>query len=176
MKKVLIIVVLVLILSASIVAGTMAMYTTTIDDLAEGSVVAKEFVLTEGGTDTFTEDVKIAPSETVQWQFSVRNYDGAIVSETDMDLAFDIDVAAASGKNMIAPLVVTVTDEDSDVVGSCTGSGTITFTDEFLTSAVGQEKTYTVTVTWPSNDAVDITYAGSNYGAAVTVSVTGTQK
>lgn len=175
MKKVLIIAALVLIVSTSIIAGTLAMYTTTIDDLASGSVVAKEFVLLESGSDTFTENVKIAPSETVEWQFSVRNYNGSVVSETDMALDFEISVAAASGKSMINPLVVTVRDEEDTVVGTHTGSGTITFSDTFELNTVGQEKTYTVFVEWPSNDAVDITYAGSNYGAAVTVSVTGTQ-
>ncbi len=177
MKKVLIIVALVLVLSASIIAGTMAMYTTSIDDLAEGSVVAKEFVLVNGGTDTFENDVKIAPSETVSWQFSVQNYSGAVVSETAMNLAFTINVAAPTDKSMIVPLEVTVTDGGIINV-SRTGAGDLTFTDSFALNDVGQEKIYTVTVTWPSNDVddtVDIGYAGGNYGAAITVSVTGTQ-
>jgi hypothetical protein len=185
MKKTLVIIALVLILSTSVIAGTLAMYTTTIDDFASGSVVAKEFVLLEGGTDTFTTDVKIAPSETVEWDFSVQNYNGAIVSETAMGLDFEIDVAAVTGKSMIDPLVVTVSDELGNPVcdelgnpvGPLTGSGTITFNDEFLLNAVGQEKTYTVTVSWPETSAGidDIDFAGSNYAAAVTVSVTGTQ-
>ena len=58
MKKALTIVALVLILSTSVIAGTLAMYTTTIDNIAEGSVVAKEFILVEGGTDTFTKNLK----------------------------------------------------------------------------------------------------------------------
>jgi len=61
MKKVLTLVALVLILSTSVIAGTLAMYTTTIDNIAEGSVVAKEFILLKDGTDTFTKDLKIAP-------------------------------------------------------------------------------------------------------------------
>lgn len=176
MKRVLVIVALVLVLSASIIAGTLAMYTTSIDDLAAGSVVAKEFVMLESGTDSFTENVKIAPSETVNWQFGVQNYNGSTVSETAMDLDFDINVAAADGKSMIAPLVVTVTNGSGDVVGTSTGGGAIQFSDEFALNAAGQDKTYTVSVEWPSDDAVDINYAGGNFGAAVTVSVTGTQK
>ena len=86
MKRTLVIMFLVLAISTSIIAGTMAMYVVEIDDLAEGSVVAKEFVLKPGETNTFAEDVEIAPGESVDWEFSVKNYEGGVVSETAMDL------------------------------------------------------------------------------------------
>ncbi len=176
MKKALLGFALVLLLTTSVIAGTLAMYTTSIDNLAEGSVVAKEFILTEGGTDTFTKNVKIAPNETVNWQFSVKNYNGSIISETAMNLDFDVDVAAAEGKNVITPLVVTVKDSNGNTVGTVTASGKIEFTNEFGLSATGHEKVYTVSVNWPGNSASDINYAGAGYGTAVKVSVTGTQK
>jgi uncharacterized GH25 family protein len=176
MKKVLLTVALVLVVSTSLIAGTLAMYTTSIDDLAEGSAVAKEFVLTEGGTDSFVKDVKIAPSETVTWQFSAKNYDGVVVSETAMDLSFDIDVQPTAGKSLVQPLTFTVTDESGAAVGTATSSGLIEFSDEFALATDGQEKTYTVTVNWPSDNSVDIDYAGADYGTSVSVSVTGTQK
>lgn len=176
MKKTLAIAALVLVLSTSIIAGTLAMYTTSIDDLATGSVVAKEFILLENGTDSFTENVKIAPSETVDWQFSVKNYDGVVVSETAMALDFNVNITAPNGKSMIAPLVITIKDQNGNVVGTTTGSGSIDFSSEFALDASGQQKTYTASVNWPSNDAVDINFAGANFGAEVTVSVIGTQK
>ncbi|EHQ89291.1 hypothetical protein [Desulfosporosinus youngiae] len=176
MKKVLSIVALVLILSTSLIAGTLASYTTTIDNLAEGSVVAKEFILTEGGTDTFIKNVKIAPAETMDWQFSVKNYDGTVISETEMDLNFVVDVIAENGKSVIAPLEVSVKNPNGDTVGSVNSNGKIEFSDEFELSASGQEKIYTVSVNWPSNDNVDIDYAGAGYGTALKVSVTGSQK
>lgn len=176
MKKVLTIIALVLIVSTSVIAGTLAMYTTTIDNVAEGSVVAKEFTLVKGGTDTFTKGVKLAPSETVDWQFSVKNYDGDVISETAMDLNLAVDVVAENGKSMIAPLVVNVKNSAGDVVGTVNSSGKIEFNDEFALSPSGQEKTYTVSVNWPSDDNSDINYAGANYGTDVKVSVTGTQK
>lgn len=175
MKKTLVLIALVLVVSTSIIAGTLAMYTTTIDDLAQGSVVAKEFILTKGGTDTFAKNVKIAPGETVNWQFSVKNYNGSVISETAMKLDFNVNVIAAEGKNLITPLVITVKDSDGNTVGTATSNGTINFNSNFNLSANGQEKTYTVFVNWPSNDAVDKNYAGSNFGSAVKVSVTGTQ-
>ncbi len=176
MKKILTGFALVLLLTTSIVAGTLAMYTTKIDNLAEGSVVAKEFILTEGGTDTFTKNVKIAPGETVNWQFSVKNFNGSVISETAMDLNFDLDVGAADGKTAIAPLTITVKDSNGNTVGTVTQSGKIKFSDVFALAASGQEKTYTVSVNWPGNGANDINYAGAGYGTAVKVSVTGTQK
>ena len=176
MKKVLTIIALVMIFSTSVIAGTLAMYTTTVDNVAQGSVDAKEFILVKGGTDTFTENVKIAPSETVNWQFSVKNYDGSVISETGMDLNFAVDVTAPDGKNVIAPLQVTVKNANGDTVGTVNSSGQIHFTDEFALSATGQEKTYTVSVNWPSDDSTDINYVGADYGTAIKVAVTGTQK
>lgn len=175
MKKILVLSALVLAVMTSIIAGTLAMYTTRLDNLAEGSVVAKEFVLLKGGTDTFTRNVKIAPGETTNWQFSVKNYNGSVISETAMDLDFDVAAVAADGKSVIAPLVITVKDSSGNTVGTVTSSGTINFTDNFALRADGQEKTYTVSVNWPSNNAVDKDYAGANFGTAVRVSVTGTQ-
>ena len=176
MKKGLMIIALALVLTTSVIAGTLAMYTTTIDNIGQGSVVAKEFVLLKGGTDTFTKNVKIAPAETVNWQFSVKNYNGDIISETGMDLNFSVDVKAEDGKSVIAPLQVTVKNANGDVVGSVNSDGKIQFTDEFALSASGQEKVYTVSVNWPGNGNDDILYAGGGYGTAVKVSVTGTQK
>ena len=175
MKKGLIISALVLMIAASLIAGTLANYTTQIDDLAEGSVVAKEFILLENGSDTFATDVKIAPTETKTWQFSVKNNNGALVTETAMDLDFDIDVTNTTGKSAIAPLTVTIKDSGSNVVASRTGTGTMHFDSSFALQAAGQEQTYTVEVNWPSDNEVDINYAGGNFGTTVAVSVTGTQ-
>jgi hypothetical protein len=175
MKKVLTITALVLLISLSLIAGTLAMYVVEIDDLAEGSVVAKEFILEEGVTNTFSDDVKIAPSETVEWKFSVKNYDGQTISETAMDLEFAIELTAADGKNAVAPLEVMIKDEDGNTMATETDDDVITFADEFELGYEGQEKTYTVAINWPSDDAVDINYAGAGFGTALKVSVTGTQ-
>lgn len=176
MKKTLAIFSLVLVIAVSVIAGTLAMYTTTIDNLASGSVVAKEFVLLEDGTDTFAQNVKIAPAETKTWTFSVKNYNGSVVSETAMKLDVSVDISAAAGKSAIDPLIATVTNENGTVVGTKTGTGTISFTDHFALADAGQSHTYTVTVNWPSNDSVDYNYAGSGFGTALNVRVTGTQE
>lgn len=175
MKKALFILLLLLLIAFSVNSGTLALYTTTIESLAAGSVQAREFILTEGGTDSFTANVKIAPTETKTMSFSVKNYDGTKISETAMDLDFTVTIAAAEGKNAIEPLVFTVKNGEN-VLGTKTGSGALEFADEFTLNGEGQEHTYDVEINWPSNDAVDKNFAGAGFGTAITVSVTGTQK
>ena len=118
MKKTLLIVALVLAITTSIIAGTMAYYTITLDELVKGDVVAKEFILKPGETNTFETGVKIAPGEAVKWDFSVKNFDGNAISETGMDL--DVTVLVEGGeKSYIFPLTVTVTEKDeADVLGT----------------------------------------------------------
>lgn len=176
LKKALMILSLVTVIAISIVSGTMALYTTTLDSIAEGSVVAKEFIFIEDGTDTFEQNAKIAPGEDKSWQFSIKNFNDNAVSETAMDLDITIDVTAAEGKSAIAPLLVSVLDEDGYEVATQTNVGTISFDDEFALSSDGQTHTYTVKIEWPSDNDTDITYAGADFGSAISVSVTGTQK
>lgn len=176
MKKTIITLVLVLLLATSVIAGTLAMYTTSIDALAGGSVVAKEFILTKGGTDTFAQNVKLSPGQSEEWKFSVKNYDGSVISETAMTLDIKVDVTAADGKEAIAPLVVSVKNSDGEIAGTVTADGTIAFNDEFSLSDIGQEEIYTVSINWPGNGEADINYAGAGYGTKVIVSVTGMQK
>ncbi len=175
MKKTALLLTLVLVMAGSLTAGTLAMYTTSLDNLAQGSVAAKEFVFTGEGTDSFSQGVKIAPTETVTWQFDVRNFDGAVVTETDLYYKLTIDVQASAGKTAIAPLTVSVKDESGAVVGSATGTGTFEVLDEFPLAEAGQTRTYTVEVNWPSDDSVDINYAGDAYGTTITIDALASQ-
>ncbi len=179
MKKTLLIVALVLAITTSIIAGTMAYYTITLDDLVKGDVVAKEFILLEGGTSTFSEGVKIAPGETVKWNFSVKNFDDKAISETGMDLDVTVLVEGAE-KSYIFPLTVKVTKKDEAIVLGTMNpghTGDIKFNDTFELAEEGQEKVYSVNIEWPwvTENVNDIDYAGSRHGATITVSVTGTQ-
>lgn len=184
MKKTLTLFALVLVIAMSIIAGTLAVYTTKLSNFAVGSVVAKEFILTENGSDTFVTNVKIAPTEKVGWTFGVKNYNDAITTETGMSLSFKIVLANTSGKGAITPLTVSVKDSQGSSVNlSNDGSGGYTFTDSFpFTEHDGnkQAKTFTVTVEWPSADteaenARDSALIGPGFGTDIAVSVTGTQ-
>lgn len=204
MKKTLTIVALILAITVSLIAGTMSYYSITIDKLADGSVVAKEFILLENGTDTFEKDVKIAPGETVTWEFSIKNFDGSRISETAMALDIEVELEATEGKSKIEPLSVRIKEkatplEDAeglsilrinDAAGlrirdSISGSGTIKYADHFNLGRIGQTKTYQVIVTWPGVTlgqsgedqpvSDDIKFAGHEFGSTVSVKVTGTQ-
>lgn len=175
MKKTALVLILLLVMATSVTAGTLAMYTTSLDNLASGSVVAKEFVFTHEGTDSFSQGVKIAPTETVTWQFSVKNFDGAVITETDLYYKLAFNVHATAGKSAIEPLTVTVKDQSGNVVGSATGVGTFDVLGKFPLSAVGQSQTYTVEVNWPSDDSVDLGYAGDAYGTTVNIDAIASQ-
>jgi hypothetical protein len=175
MRKFVFSLILILTMAGSIVAGTLAMYTTSIDNLAEGSVVAKEFVFVGEGTDSFRQGVKIAPSETVRWQFKVKNYEDHVITETDLFYKLTFNVAASAGKSAIAPLTVTVKDLQGNVLNSVTGVGAFDVLGSFPLSENGQERDYVVELHWPSNDSVDINYAGGDYGTTVNVDAAASQ-
>lgn len=175
MKRILLLLTLILVMVSSITAGTLAMYTVSIDNLAEGSVVAKEFIFVGEGADNFQQGLKIAPAETVQWQFKVKNYQNHIVSETDMYYKLTFNVDALSGKSAIEPLTVTVKDSKGHVLNRVTGVGTFDVLGSFPLAANGQEEDYTVEIYWPSDGTSDIDYAGGNYGTMINVDAVASQ-
>ena len=163
MKKTLLIVALVLAITTSIIAGTMAYYTITLDELVKGDVVAKEFILEGEVTKTHEGAVKLAPGESQEWTFNISNYDDNFVTETDMDVTIDVTTL-----NTSAPLEISVTLDDDDIT-----SGEVI--PNLFTAEVGATKILTVTVSWPwgtAND--DIEFAGQDLGT-LSVKVTGTQ-
>lgn len=176
MKRTITIISLIVAILFSIISGTLALYTITLPNIAEGSVIAKNFVLIGEGSQEFTTNVKIAPSETKEWNFTIRNYDDTATTETDMKIDVTVDVSDAEGKTAIAPLKVTVLNAESEVLGTeeVTGTGQITFSDYFEANDA-QTYTYTVVINWPDTDN-DVTYASPDYGTAIKVSVTGTQQ
>ncbi|MDQ7095404.1 cellulose binding domain-containing protein [Desulfosporosinus sp. PR] len=175
MKKAVFVLALVLVMLSSLVAGTLAMYTVSIDNVAEGSVVAKEFVFVGEGTDSFQQGLKIAPSETTQWQFKVKNYENNTVSETDMYYKLTFNVQALAGKKAIDPLQVTVKDAQGNVLNSVTGVGTFDVLGSFPLAVNGQEQDYFVQIYWPDNGSSDANYAGGNYGTMINVNAVASQ-
>jgi hypothetical protein len=175
MKKLLLLSVLVLAIVSSVVAGTLANYTISIDSLAYGTVVGKEFVFIEDGMDTFSNSVKIAPGESVQWQFAVKNYSGSVVTETELYYKLTFKIQASTGKQAIDPLVVTVKDGNDNTVGMLTGTGTLSATGVFQLSNTGQDADFSLQIYWPQNDSTDMHYAGSGFGTSITVSALASQ-
>ncbi len=175
MKKPIIIAALIFTISCSLLAGTLASYTITLDKVASGSVVGKEFIFTADGTDIFQQNVKIAPKDLVVWQFSVRNYDDLLITETDLYYNLAFEVTASTDKQAIEPLIITIKDANGKKIDSVTGTGLINVYNSFLLSPTGQKNDYTVEIYWPSNDEIDINYAGNNFSTAINVSATASQ-
>ncbi len=175
MKKFIVILSLILIIAGSIVAGTLANYTTTIDKVASGSVIGKDFIFTEDGSDTFEHGIKIAPGETVSWEFAVKNYQDTKITETDLYYKLTFDVHATTDKSVIDPLVITLKDENGDVIDAITGTGTIQVTGSFPLSTTGQSDAFTVEIYWPESNETDINYAGGNYGTTIGVAAIASQ-
>ncbi len=174
MKKAVITLLLLLVIVSSLTAGTLSSYTVTIDNMNNGSVVAKEFVFVKEGADSFQQGIKIAPSETVRWQFNVRNFENGIVTETDLYYKLVFTVEAAAGKQAIQPLMVTVRDQNGNEMASVTGTGVFNVLGTFPLSATGQTKDYIVELYWPSGNN-DIDYAGGDFGTAVRVDAIASQ-
>jgi len=173
-KRIILLLLLALTMVISVTAGTLATYTVGLDNIAEGSVVAKEFIFLSEGTDSFQEGLKIAPGETHHWQFKVKNYDKHIVSETDMYYKLNFKVFATPGKQAIAPLVVTVKDSEGNILKQVTGSGTFAVQGAFPLASAGQERDFTVEITWPHSQN-DRKYAGQNYGTSIIVDAQASQ-
>lgn len=179
MKKTLTIVALILAITVSLIAGTMSYYYTELPELAGGSVVAKEFKLTGEETKSDFFDVKIAPGEKVELKFAVSNFEGDVVTETDMAISFKLKLGANGDLKEITPLkIIDVKQSDASQAPSLVAKEDGVYTDPTTFKANNSEtKTYIVTVAWPweTEGIKDIEFAGAGAGSALTVSVTGTQ-
>lgn len=181
MKKVLMISALVMMIVVSMVSGTLALYTTTVDPFS-GSVVAKEFVLLSEGNVDFATDLGIAPSETQEKIFTVKNFSGTATTEVKMSVNITLGFAGKSINHQILPLTVEVYDDttllaSADIGTLTNGIGTLTINNVSLPANTATTKTYTVKFTWPSatTGVVDTDFAGSAFGTILTVSVVGVQ-
>ncbi|MCK9350849.1 MAG: cellulose binding domain-containing protein [Clostridiales bacterium] len=175
MKKTLTILLLVLAITTSLIAGTMAYYTVTLDNLVQGEVVAKEFIFVEkAGQQTLSFSDKMAPGETVEWPFTVQNHKDGLVTETDMYYRLTFVVGATDGKQAIAPLTVTVNGEV--VTLNDDGTGTLITHSEFklISPDNQQSEDYRIVLTWPHGEN-DSAYAGNNFGTTVTVNAVAQQ-
>ena len=176
MKKKLVLAGLALAICTSVVAGTMAVYATQLDNLATESnqVVAKQFVLTGAGVDTFNDTVKIAPTETVEKSFTISNFDNTVITETAMDVEMTIALAAADGKP-IAGLAVQVSKNGTPVGAGVTdenGDVSVNVADHFALVEEGQTYLYKVAITWEESEN-DMAYMGG--AERMSVRVVGTQ-
>lgn len=176
MKKILTITALVLLVASSLVAGTLAMYTKTLNPI-DGTVTAKKFYI--GATSSSIADVKLAPSESNTWDFDVVNTNESDVpTEVDMDLAITVDVTTDGVA--IDGLVVGLYDSGDNLLGTAvTKTGTVTYSlDNAFLANVAATKSFYVKAEWQNGLASDVTDTANADAAAQTkilVTVSGSQ-
>ncbi len=176
-KKTLLILGLILAIVSSVIAGTLSVYTKTLG-IAQGSTVSKEFLI--DADETVYPAVKLAPTETAEWTFSVSNYRDDTVTETDMDMTVTLRVRAAEGKQAIDGLHVGIYDENGTLMGEeivCAGEMDYEIPQAFRGN-VASTLVYTLKAEWvngEATDTVDTENAEAQNTTVFAVSVTGTQ-
>lgn len=169
MKKLLLTVALVLAVVTSLVAGTMAAYTQSLDTTS-GSITAKNFKLTDTMSTNFTQSLKIAPGGTYSYTVSIKN-DG----EVDATITMNAALANASGKTAIQGLVVSNVSGLSNIVGTVAADGksvSLTTTGNTTSGVLkaGQTATVTFNLKWPYvNNTAANTKDNTDEGQAVSV-------
>ena len=177
MKKSVRILILSLMLFTSLTAGTLAVYTSTID-LSPVTIAAKRFALdvNQGGQDEF--DLRIGPGELVSYQFVVTNENAnGDVSEVDMDLAIYADFSAIreSLPDVEISLLMRSGGEDSQVA-SAGSTGTISYTGVSLFKAgVAKEVDFVLTFYWNDSQMSGSMLGGEAVVLPMTVYVKGVQ-
>ncbi len=164
MKKLLLTVALVLAVVTSLVAGTMAAYTQTLDTTS-GTATAKTFQLTNTKSTNFDQNLKVAPGGTYAYTVTIRN-DG----EVDSTITMGATLVDASGK-AIKGLVVERISGVSGLLGTVAADGkSVSLTTVGNTTAgvlkAGESATVTFNLKWPyvndaTNNANDMADAGT---------------
>ncbi len=177
MKRTVRVLILTLMLVTSLSAGTLAIYSSTID-LAPVAVAAKRFVLgvNQGAQTEF--DLKIGPGELVSYQFDVtnENTDGN-VSEVDMDLLVEADFSAirASLPDVEIRLMLRQNGQDVQVAQADAG-GAISYRQASLFPAsVATEKHFSLTFYWAGDTIPDALLTGNRIALPLTLYVKGVQ-
>ncbi|MCE5187840.1 MAG: hypothetical protein LLF75_01445 [Eubacteriales bacterium] len=152
MKKLLLTVALVLAVVTSLVAGTMAAYTQTLDETSN-PITAKTFNLTDSMSANYKQDLKVAPGGTYSYTVTIEN-DG----EVDAIIKMNASLANATGKTAIQGLVVNGISGLSNISGTVASDGksVALTTVGNSTSGVlkaGQSATITFNLKWPYVDS-----------------------
>lgn len=176
MKKTLIISTMVLAIVTSIVAGTLAVYTKTLD--FDGQVTAKTFDIRETANETI--DIKLAPSEVDSWNFTLTNTtDAGLITEVDMST--DIAVTMPAEFADVSIKLYTVAQDGTKTlvnVTSTTGNTTLYSNADFSKAGVSTTVNYELEFTWNNNTANNAAHTDLGLESVtkpVSVSITGTQ-
>lgn len=155
MRRALVLTVLLLMIVTSLNAGTLAVYTSTID-LAVLPISAKRFALgvNQGSTGEF--DLQIAPGDVVSYNFDVSNADSeGRVSQVDMDLLVEADFSSVYvALPGIRIQLLLQSGSDSQQVAECDSTGRLSYAQSVAFAASSAaEKQFTLAFSWADSQA-----------------------
>lgn len=182
MKK-LLLVVLALAILTSLSAGTLAVYTKTVE--LQGDTKVKKFTFTAEGGDT-NQPIKLAPTESGEFLFDVTNAEStdseAVHAEVPLKFAVNADISAAAEKmpGLTAKLYKVSGATPATAVATTDDSGKIIYNEPVTSTATDFYKaTYKLVLTWDGDDDEAQTTSGltpADYASNFNVAVTATQK
>ncbi len=174
-KKPLLFALLALAIVTSLTAGTLAIYTRTLD-LNAGIEIKRFAFNATGGVVGDTKAIKLAPGEEMKYQFSITNFkDKESPAEVPLDYDISIDFIDATKKMPGLTATLDKTDGTSEIHVGTTDDGHIEDKDQ---SPASKAKTivYTLTVKWGGTDDKEHTKAGTavkeTKGLNITVTAT----
>jgi hypothetical protein len=177
MKRALVVTVLLLMILTALNAGTLAVYTSTVD-LAVLAVSAKRFALgvNQGSQSEF--DLQIAPGELVSYNFDITNVnDEGKISEVPMDLLIEADFSSVyqSLPGIKAQLLMYVSG-GYEQVAVCDSEGRLSFSKPSVFAAYeAGEKHFNLTFAWDDGDAARALIMGSRIVLPLSLYVRGVQ-
>lgn len=172
-KKSLLFALLALAIVSSLTAGTLAIYTKSVD--LKGNIEIKKFAFgATGGVANDATAIKLAPQESQNYNFTINNFeaDGA-PSEVPLNytIAIDFSNAATTMPGLKASLKTNGTEVATDT------SGIITYTAAKSEASVKTSLDYVLTLTWGGTDDAGHTDAGLAQSATegLKIDITATQ-
>jgi hypothetical protein len=177
MKRGLVVTMLLLMILTSLNAGTLAVYTSTVD-LAVLAVTAKRFALgvNQGSQSEF--DLQIAPGELVSYNFDVSNTNSeGQVSEVAMDLLVEADFSSvyAALPGIKAQLLM-YNGGGYETVASCGSDGRLSFSrPSAFAAAQSEEKHFNLTFAWDDGEDARAVVMGSRIVLPLSLYVRGVQ-
>lgn len=160
MKKMFLMIAIALAVVSSLVVGTMAADTQTLD-IHSGNILTKQFTISSDESKSFTQNVKIAPGDS-------ETYKVAVCNDGDVRTAVCVNAQILSaGNNKNTQLVLTTQDPKD---GQTKADGTYS-----LILAPGESSELTFTVSWPYNgeDTADTQMLECNAEPQIVVVING---
>ncbi|MEF9878853.1 MAG: hypothetical protein RSE58_08725 [Clostridia bacterium] len=174
MKRTLLILLLITLISTSLLAGTLAVYNSTID-LKTADISAKRFYIGVGNEDAF--DIKIAPGETQEYAFEITNLNQeGQATEVDMNLSIAADFSTVYAA--LPGLTIRLEERGNPAVSQpAAENGQFRYVEDSAFRAnQGASRTFVFVFTWGNAEVAMQTAQAGKRVDGITLYITGTQK